>query len=54
MGYRPPNSKNPRPLSAAEQAGMINLMSGIKKLREIAIGKPSVAQGQAGEEHLST
>lgn len=39
--------KNNRSFSTAEQSGMKQLLSGIKKARETATGKPCVALSQA-------
>ena len=41
--------KKKRPLSEAEKVGMMNLLSGVKRIRELATGKQCDTQDKAGE-----
>ncbi len=42
--------KKPRSLTASEKAGMANLLTGIKMIREQAITKLPLASGEVGED----
>lgn len=44
--------KKNRPLTPDEQAGMSNLLAGLKKLREMATAKQSHALGEAGRDAI--
>jgi len=46
--------KKNRPLSADEHFGMVNLLSGLKRIRALATEKHCVAQEKAGERIFPT
>ncbi len=45
--------KKSRPLSLAEQSGMLNLLSGLKEIREKATRKPAVSSVEPGRDTLT-